>query len=115
MYMYQQINYRLCGLWSGVDEKNVIIQAVLSLAEFTGTNTTEIDKLRESVASQDLSIEMHPEYEGLLTLRERLRPKLQTEISRKLDKAAYDDIDDIYQVYREKFYDEGIYKVKKTV
>jgi hypothetical protein len=57
-------------------------------------------------------VETHPKFEEILILREKFIPEIQNEITLKLKKASYEDIDEICEFYREKYYLEGIEQKK---
>ena len=102
------INFYLDYLKLAESEQDKILQAVLILADHIKLNTPEIIELRELQDVHEPSIVEHPRYESILNFKERFLPEIKEEISDKLTKAEYDDIDSIFNEYQEKFYVEGI-------
>ncbi|MHA2252475.1 MAG: hypothetical protein ACXAD7_19070 [Candidatus Kariarchaeaceae archaeon] len=109
------IQFFLEYLRGSVDQREAIIQAIVALAKLTETSSPEIQIL-ESIYrnSEPLEKESHPKYEEILILKERFTTEIQDEIDDQLKAASFDDIDQINNFYKEKFYLEGI-EQKRTI
>ena len=108
------VNFYLDYLKITENEQDKILQAVLALADHINLNSQEIIKLREIQNVYEPSIIEHPLYESILDIKERYLPEIQEEISEKLAKTEYDDLDKLFKEYQEKFFFEGI-KHKKLM
>ncbi len=107
------VNFYLNHLKISENEQDKILQAVLALANHIKLNTTEVVKLRDIGKVHEPAIIEHPLYESILDLKGRFLPEIQEEITNKLATAEYNDLDEIFKTYQEKFFLEGIEHKKK--
>lgn len=97
-------------------DQDKMAAAVMAIAEFTNIKTPEITILKNLFKNEELpSKESHPMFEEIRNLQEKFSTKVQNEISKNLNKAKYNDIEEIYEHYKQKYYLEGIKHKKKNI
>lgn len=97
-------------------ETELMLKSIISLADHIGLKTQEIDHVRNVLTSQTLlpssissnkTIDSHPKFNDLMELRDKFPEEIQKQISDRLRDASYNDVEELYKEYQEKFYLEG--------
>ena len=95
-------------------EDEIILNAIVSLANHVGENGSEIARIEKiikertmipSLLSSNKVPESHPDFEKLIGLLEKIDDEsLYKELSTKLKDALYDDIPQLYEEYSSAFF-----------
>jgi len=95
-------------------EDELILNAILSLAEHIGVQGGEIPQIKDILRERTLFPEIissrklpehHPDFEKLMGLVDRINDdELYKELTTKLRDASYEDIAGLYQEYSEAFF-----------
>lgn len=102
------VEFYLDYLHSTVSENEIIINAVLKLANSFNVKLPEIEKLvqiKEKIEKRLPSA--HPKYAEIIKIRDKLPKETKEEINSKLLSANYEDIDEIYEFTRERYFMKG--------